>query len=167
MTDTPNVVREQLEADVLIIGAGPGGLACALHLANLIENTMKRKNLQRSPRKIFTSWKRAAKSAPTSFPARSWTPWIARARPGLRKDCSARHARNRRRRLLLHRIQQLQTSHHSPASAKSWQLRCVAQQAREMARWPGRKKGSESLHPICWQGTALRQKRHRWSSYRR
>ncbi|MGO9589114.1 MAG: 4Fe-4S dicluster domain-containing protein [Candidatus Acidiferrales bacterium] len=29
--------REQLEADVLIIGAGPGGLSCALHLANLIE----------------------------------------------------------------------------------------------------------------------------------
>ena len=37
MTDNPNVVREQLEADVLIIGAGPAGLACALHLANLIE----------------------------------------------------------------------------------------------------------------------------------
>src|SRR6202023_4332779 len=37
MTDTPNIQREQLEADVLIIGAGPGGLACALHLANLIE----------------------------------------------------------------------------------------------------------------------------------
>ena len=29
--------REQLEADVLIIGAGPAGVACALHLANLIE----------------------------------------------------------------------------------------------------------------------------------
>jgi len=29
--------REQLEADVLVVGAGPGGLACALHLANLIE----------------------------------------------------------------------------------------------------------------------------------
>jgi electron-transferring-flavoprotein dehydrogenase len=37
MTDIKNVEREQLEADVLIIGAGPGGLACALHLANLIE----------------------------------------------------------------------------------------------------------------------------------
>jgi electron-transferring-flavoprotein dehydrogenase len=37
MTDSPKVEREQLEADVLIIGAGPGGLACALHLANLIE----------------------------------------------------------------------------------------------------------------------------------
>jgi len=31
------IEREQLEADVLIIGAGPGGLSCALHLANLIE----------------------------------------------------------------------------------------------------------------------------------
>src|SRR5271155_4341190 len=31
------IEREKLEADVLIIGAGPGGLACALHLSNLIE----------------------------------------------------------------------------------------------------------------------------------
>ena len=30
------VEREQLEADVLIVGAGPAGLSCALHLANLI-----------------------------------------------------------------------------------------------------------------------------------
>src|SRR5271155_4955569 len=46
MTDTPNVVREQLEADVLIIGAGPGGLSCALHLANLIE---KHNEAKKSP----------------------------------------------------------------------------------------------------------------------
>jgi len=31
------VPRETLDADVLIVGAGPAGLACALHLANLIE----------------------------------------------------------------------------------------------------------------------------------
>lgn len=31
------VQREQLEADVLIVGAGSAGLACALHLANLIK----------------------------------------------------------------------------------------------------------------------------------
>src|SRR6266404_304371 len=29
--------REQLDADVLIVGAGPAGLACALHLSNLIK----------------------------------------------------------------------------------------------------------------------------------
>src|SRR6195256_437706 len=31
------VQREQLEADVLIVGAGPAGLSCALHLANLLK----------------------------------------------------------------------------------------------------------------------------------
>ena len=31
------VQREQLEADVLIVGAGPAGLSCALHLSNLIK----------------------------------------------------------------------------------------------------------------------------------
>jgi electron-transferring-flavoprotein dehydrogenase len=30
------IERERLDADVLIVGAGPAGLACALHLANLI-----------------------------------------------------------------------------------------------------------------------------------
>jgi len=46
MTDTPSIQREQLEAEVLIIGAGPGGLSCALHLANLIE---KHNEAKKSP----------------------------------------------------------------------------------------------------------------------
>src|SRR5579872_3967515 len=31
-----SVERERLDADVLIVGAGPAGLACALHLSHLI-----------------------------------------------------------------------------------------------------------------------------------
>src|ERR1700690_456776 len=31
------IERERLDADVLIIGAGPAGLACALHLSNLFD----------------------------------------------------------------------------------------------------------------------------------
>src|SRR5579863_3044939 len=37
MAQAMTVQREQLEADVLIVGAGPAGLSCALHLANLIK----------------------------------------------------------------------------------------------------------------------------------
>ena len=34
--------RERLDADVLIVGAGPARLGCALHLARLIEKTGER-----------------------------------------------------------------------------------------------------------------------------
>src|ERR1700683_1900789 len=37
MSEIFGAPRETLDADVLIVGAGPAGLACALHLANLIE----------------------------------------------------------------------------------------------------------------------------------
>src|SRR5271170_557877 len=54
MTDTPNIEREKLEADVLIVGAGPAGLSCALHLANLIEqHTAAKKSPPLSAENIY------------------------------------------------------------------------------------------------------------------
>jgi electron-transferring-flavoprotein dehydrogenase len=48
------IERETLEADVLIIGAGPAGLACALHLANLIEqHTAAKKSPALSAENIY------------------------------------------------------------------------------------------------------------------
>src|SRR5580704_11944728 len=48
------IEREQLEADVLIIGAGPAGLACALHLANLIEkHTEAKKSPELSTENVY------------------------------------------------------------------------------------------------------------------
>jgi electron-transferring-flavoprotein dehydrogenase len=49
-----NVQREQLEADVLIVGAGPAGLSCALHLANLIKkHNESGANPELSPENIY------------------------------------------------------------------------------------------------------------------
>jgi electron-transferring-flavoprotein dehydrogenase len=46
--------REKLEADVLIIGAGPAGLSCALHLSNLIEqHTAAKKSPPLSAENIY------------------------------------------------------------------------------------------------------------------
>jgi electron-transferring-flavoprotein dehydrogenase len=46
--------REILEADVLIVGAGPAGLACALHLANLFErHKAERKSPELSAENIY------------------------------------------------------------------------------------------------------------------
>ena len=54
MTTLENVPREQLEADVLIIGAGPAGLSCALHLSNLIEaHTAAKKSPPLSAENIY------------------------------------------------------------------------------------------------------------------
>ena len=64
--------RERLDADVLIVGAGPAGLACALHLSNLFDRHNAAKKRPNSPRKISTSSKRPAKSAPINSPAPSW-----------------------------------------------------------------------------------------------
>jgi len=48
------IERERLEADVLIIGAGPGGLSCALHLANLIEeHNRARKSPELSTENVY------------------------------------------------------------------------------------------------------------------
>jgi len=48
------IERERLDAEVLIIGAGPGGLACALHLANLIEkHTEAKKSPELSAENIY------------------------------------------------------------------------------------------------------------------
>jgi electron-transferring-flavoprotein dehydrogenase len=48
------IERETLEADVLIIGAGPAGLACALHLSNLIEqHTAAKKSPTLSAENIY------------------------------------------------------------------------------------------------------------------
>ena len=119
MTDSANVVREQLEADVLIVGAGPGGLACALHLANLIEkHTAAKKSPALSAENIYVLEKGREIGAHQLSGAIMDPRGLARARPRLRKIRAARYARHRRRRLLLH-------ANPAPTNCRSRRRRCA------------------------------------------
>jgi len=65
-----SIQHEQLEADVLIVGAGPAGLACALHLANLIkQHNASGAKPELSAENIYVLEK-GRELVRTSFPAR-------------------------------------------------------------------------------------------------
>ena len=65
------VQREQLEVDVLIVGAGPAGLACALHLANLIKKYNDSGGKPQLSAENIYVLEKGARLGRTSFPARS------------------------------------------------------------------------------------------------
>jgi hypothetical protein len=67
----PNVEHPEMPADVVIVGGGPAGMACALRLSQLIDDHNTRHPDAPSARKISTCSKRRARPDSTAFPARS------------------------------------------------------------------------------------------------
>jgi glycine/D-amino acid oxidase-like deaminating enzyme len=98
------IQRETLDADVLIVGAGPAGLACALHLANLIEkHAAEGKSPQLSAENIYVLEKGREIGA-HQLSGAIMDPRSSRARSGLREIRAARYSGDRRRSVLLHAI---------------------------------------------------------------
>ena len=87
MTHAMTVQREQLEADVLIVGAGPAGLSCALHLANLIKKAQRiRRQARALRRKYLRPRKRPRNRRPPTFRRHHESQSPRRTRSRLRKS---------------------------------------------------------------------------------
>lgn len=143
------VEREKLEADVLIIGAGPGGLACALHLANLIEeHTAAGKSPALSAENIYVLEKAREIGAHQLSGAimdprglRELVPDFEKTAP-LDTPVTGDAAYYFTKKLL-------PAAHHASSAAKPRQLCDFVEQAREMAGRVGGSERRESFHAVC------------------
>ena len=100
-----SVQREQLEADVLIVGAGPAGLSCALHLANLIaKHNASGAKPELSPENVYVLEKGRELGAAPAFGRHPGPARPARTGPGFREVGPGRYARDERRGLFPRQI---------------------------------------------------------------
>ncbi len=150
------IQREQLEADVLIVGAGPAGLSCALHLANLIkQHNASGAKPELSAENIYVLEKGREIGAHQLSGAIMNPKALAELVPDFRKERPAGHAGHRFRRAHLHREIIVPFSRHSTAISKCRQFRRLAQQAREMAGWLGGSRGRKRFQGIWRRGINL------------
>ena len=153
-----------MPADVVIVGGGPAGMACALAaLAAHRSSTTPSIPTRSSAKKIFTCSRRRARSASTASPARC----------SIRAPCANCFRDSRRKRrstprsrkeavYFLTAERQIQVSHHAAAAARSRQLRHLAQPVCEVAGRQGGRNRHHDLHRICRLGIAARRRsRHR------
>ena len=144
------VERERLDADVLIVGAGPAGLACALHLARLIaQHNAAGAKPELSAENIYVLEKAREIGAHQLSGAVMDPRGLAELVPDFAKTAPLDTPVTDDAAYFLTAAQRLEAADHAAAAAQSRQLHRLAQQTGEMARRPGRAGGRQRLHAIC------------------